>query len=95
MMNSVGPVVSDYCWFPVFVRGEHQSIFWFAVVVDGEPQRGSSVYGLCQRDFEFAIAMILGNRGTVESNRTDVKVAEVEIDKRQSFQRDIIDISLG
>ena len=41
VMNAIGPVVADGRWLAVFVVGENQTVFWFAVVVDRERQTES------------------------------------------------------
>ena len=61
MVKSIGPIVSNHSWLAVFVSSEDEPIFRFAAVVDGDAKLRSGVRRCGQLDFQFAIAIIVGN----------------------------------
>ena len=94
MVYAVGPVVADNCGLSIFILRQNQTIFRFAMIRNRDLQ--VSLGRDCRRqcDLKLSILMEEGNWLTVQGHGVGLKLAEIEINKSQRFQRDDINVGL-
>ena len=84
-MNAVGPVVADRGGLTVFVVGENQSVFRFAVIEDLDNVNVARAGSLRKSEVELAVSALKTVRVSVESDSIDSQISKVDIDVARWF----------
>src|SRR5678815_1431840 len=85
MMNAVGPVVANRGGLAIFVVGENQAVFRFAVIEDLDNVNIARTGGLRKIKVELAVSAKERGRTPVENDSIDGQVSEVDIDLARWF----------
>src|SRR6185369_2929462 len=79
VMNAVGPVVADRGGLAVFVVGENQAVFRFAVVKDLDDVNIACAGSLRKSKVELVVSSKERGRTTVESDSIDGQISKVDV----------------
>src|SRR6185295_9119662 len=91
VVNAVGPVVADGGGLAVFVVGENQAVFWFAVIEDFDDVFIARTGGLRKSKVEPSVFAKERGGAAVESDSIDGQVPKVDIDLARRFDDGQID----
>src|SRR4026209_2824409 len=91
VVNAVGPVVAARSGLAVFVVGENQAVFRFAVIEDLDDVNSTRAGGLRKFKVELAVFADECGRAPVESGSIDGQISEVDINFARWFDHSQID----
>ena len=90
-MNAIGPVVADRGGLAVFVVGENQAVFRFAVIEDLDDVRITRAGRLQKIKVELVVFAKVSVRAPVESDSIDSQISKVDIEHARWFDDGQID----